>query len=165
MAISMIDMTVIVVVILSALISLWRGFARELLSLLNWAAAVTLSVYFGESVAAMMPASLGPDSVRSIAGFAAIFIGTLLLGAIINAFVNMLIARIGLGGTDRMLGMLFGVMRGAAVVTLVVLLAGLTALPKNPIWQSSQSLPYFQKMAEQVITYLPPELASQFNFQ
>lgn len=165
MTMSLIDIAVIVVVIISALISLWRGFAREILSLANWTAAVVLSMRFGESMAAMMPASLESASVRSVAGFALIFVGTLLVGAIINIFVGMFITRIGLGGTDHVLGMLFGAVRGAAVVTLAVLLAGLTTLPKDPVWQKSRALPYFQSLAEQVITYLPPNLAAQFNFR
>ncbi len=70
----------------------------------------------------------------------------------------------GLTGTDRVLGMAFGLARGAAVIAVLVLAAGLTPLPKDPWWQQALLLRHFQESAVWLRDFLPPELAQNIRF-
>jgi membrane protein required for colicin V production len=70
----------------------------------------------------------------------------------------------GLGLFDRLLGLLFGAIRGFLVVTTLVLLAGLTALPKILLWQQSLLIPVFIKLATIVMPWLPDSLIQHIHF-
>ena len=66
--------------------------------------------------------------------------------------------------TDRALGVVFGIARGIVIVAILVLCAGLTALPKDPWWKESLFLPHFQVLAEEIRSLLPPEVAALFQY-
>ena len=87
--------------------------------------------------------AIDAPSVRLLLGYAICFIAVLIAGAIVSFLMRKLIAGSGLSGSDRLLGMVFGLMRGLALVTLIVLLLGFTPLPRDPWWQQSQLLPTF----------------------
>ena len=62
------------------------------------------------------------------------------------------------------LGVLFGVARGVVIVAILVLLAGLTALPRDPWWGGSSLLPQFQQIALWIRGFLPPDIAAQIRY-
>jgi membrane protein required for colicin V production len=159
-----VDFILIGVVALSAGISLLRGFFREALALVGWVAAVWLALTVTEPVASLFAESIELPSVRSGLAFLIVFVGTLILSGVVVWLVGMLVEKTGLSGTDRMLGMVFGVARGVIIAALLVLLAGLTPLPRDPWWQESVLVPHVQPVAEQMRTLLPPEIARLVNF-
>ena len=63
-----------------------------------------------------------------------------------------------------MLGIVFGIARGALVVGVLVLMAGLTPLPQDSWWEQSVLLGRFEAMALWMRSYLPPEVAAYFTF-
>ena len=69
-----------------------------------------------------------------------------------------------MSGTDRSLGIVFGVIRGIVIAALLVLMAGLTPLPRDPWWRQSVFLPHFVELAHQLRAYLPPDVQRQINF-
>jgi len=159
-----IDFVVLAIIALSALVSLWRGFMREFLSLLTWVAAFLAGVLLTQRVAPVLAGVIASQSIRVVVAFAALFIVTLLLGGMINHFVGLAVQKTGLAGTDRMLGVVFGVLRGVAIVALLVLLAGLTTIPRESWWHASLLLAYFQRLAIWVTGFMPPDLASHFAY-
>jgi len=159
-----IDFTLIGVVALSAVISLLRGFIREALALVGWVAAVWIALTFAEPVAAMFSKHVSVPSVRTGLAFALLFIGTLVFSAVVVYLVGLLVDKTGLSGTDRLLGVVFGAARGVIIAAILVMLAGLTPMPRDPWWQDSTLLPHFQRVAEQLQTLLPPELAKYVDF-
>ena len=159
-----VDYFIIAVITLSMLISLWRGFLKEAISLASWVIALIIAFTFVESGAAYLTEYIGIPSVRIILAFGVLFLITLLLGGLVNLLVAQLVEHTGLTGTDRMLGIVFGLLRGAALITVLVLLAGLTPLPKDPWWSQSLFLPHFQKAALWLRNFLPPVLAENFQF-
>ena len=96
------------------------------------------------------------------------FIGVLVVALVLSGLVNTLIGRLiektGLSGTDRMLGGIFGLLRGVAIVAVVVLIAGLTRIPGASWWQQSQLIAPFETAALQIVDYLPPDLAKNFSY-
>jgi membrane protein required for colicin V production len=72
--------------------------------------------------------------------------------------VARLVAGTGLSGTDRLLGMIFGFVRGVLLVTLLVFLIGFTAFTRDPWWQQSVLLPHFQHVATWLEQRVPAEV-------
>jgi membrane protein required for colicin V production len=131
------DGVLVAIIAISALISLVRGFVKEVLSLAVWIAAVWVSVRYTEALAVYAQPYIGSPTLRLIAAFASLFIATLLIGALVNYLAAVLVGRTGLTGTDRAVGVVFGGLRGVVIVALLVLLAGLTAVPREVWWQNS----------------------------
>ena len=121
----------------SILIGLVRGFVREVISVVTWVAAFWVAIRYSPEVAAYFEAWLNSPMARLAVAFAVLFIATLLLGALVGWMARLLVGRTGLSGTDRSLGLVFGGLRGGLLVGLVVLGAGLTAVPEEPWWQDS----------------------------
>jgi membrane protein required for colicin V production len=149
---------------LSSLIGLLRGFLKEAISLLTWISAFVIAFLFVEQGATYLAHYIGVPSVRIILAFSVLFICTLVLGGLINLIVALLVQRTGLSGTDRMLGIAFGLLRGVAIVATLVLLTGLTPLPQDPWWTQSPLLPHFQQAALWLRDFMPPNIAENFKF-
>lgn len=158
------DYFIIIVIALSMLIGLWRGLLREVISLATWIAAFALAFLFAEDGAVHLTPYIDLPSLRIAAAFGGLFLTTLLIGGLINILASYLVDYTGLTGTDRLLGMVFGVARGATVIVLLVLAAGLTPLPRDPWWQQALLLPHFQEGAVWLQGFLPPELAQNIRF-
>ncbi len=106
---------------------------------------------------------ISAPSLRLGAALVILFVATLILGGLINFLVGQLVDKTGLTGTDRLIGVLFGAARGILLVTLLVLLGGLTPMPEDHWWKTSQLIPYFQELAVWLKSLLPVELAERFN--
>ncbi|MFA6231956.1 MAG: CvpA family protein [Rhodanobacter sp.] len=132
---------------LSVLIGLWRGLVAELLSLVIWVAAFWVAVTFGPVLSTHLEHTISLPLARNGVAYGICFFGVLLIGAVVRFLTRKLIWSSGLTGIDRLFGVVFGFVRGALVVTLIVLLVGLTALTRESWWQQSVLLPQFQMAA------------------
>ncbi len=159
-----VDIAILVIVGISALISVMRGLVKEVLSLVAWVLAFWVAIIFSSNIAVMLEAHVSTESVRNILAFLSLFIGTLLLMGLVNLLISKLMDSTGLTGTDRALGVIFGVLRGVAIVLVLVLLAGLTPVPEDPWWQQSIFLGHFESLALQVVAILPPDISQHFKF-
>lgn len=146
------DWVIIAVIILSALISLKRGFIKEVLSLFIWLFSVVLSVMFHEQLAILIQPYIESPSLRKLVALFCVFIACLLLGGFFNFMLSHLVHWTGLTGTDRLLGSIFGALRGV-VLLVVIMMLSLTVLPLNQEqwWQSSILIPHFQRMESWVM--------------
>lgn len=159
------DITILAIIALSAVLSVFRGFLREVLSLLAWLLAFWVAFSFTPVMAPVLEAYVEVPSIRFILMFAALFVATLIVMSLLGHVVVRLIGRTGLTGTDRMLGLLFGIARGGVVVVLLVLLAGLTRIPQDPWWQEAQLLPHFEAGASWIAGYLPDSITENISYQ
>ena len=164
MAFAWIDVVIIALIALSAILSLFRGFVKEAVALVTWLVALWVAMAFYEDLAAILSQWISLPSAQRITAFAVLFICVLLLGAIVNFLASKLVNKTGLTGTDKLLGIVFGVARGGVIVAILVLLAGLTPLPQDPWWQDSQMLGYFQELAMWMRSYLPNEIADTITY-
>jgi len=158
-----IDYVILGIIGLSSIISLVRGFVNEALSLVAWVLAFWVAWTFFRELSVHLNWFTVP-SVRLGSAFLMLFLATLLVGALVNFLISQLVAKTGLSGTDRMLGILFGAARGAILVAILVLLAGLTPLPNDPWWAQSQLIVYFQELAVWLKDLLPDDIGEKFNF-
>ncbi|MCU7804941.1 MAG: CvpA family protein [Candidatus Thiodiazotropha sp. (ex Lucinoma annulata)] len=159
-----IDILIIAIIALSAIISLIRGFVQEALSLATWIAAFALAWFFFRPLAVELEPWIDVQSIRLGVAYAIILLLVLILGGVVNHFMKVLVDTTGLSGTDRLIGIFFGVARGAVVVAILVLLAGLTPFPNDNWWQASRLIPYFQDMALWLKSFLPDDIAANFHY-
>ncbi|HEC17191.1 MAG TPA: CvpA family protein [Sedimenticola sp.] len=159
-----VDYVIIGIMALSALISLVRGFMREALSLAAWILAFWVSWTFFRDLAIHFEPWIDVPSVRLGVAFLLLLLSTLIVGGLVNYLVGQLVEKTGLTGTDRMIGVLFGAARGALLVGIMVLLAGLTAIPADPWWHESLLIGYFQDLALWLRDLLPPDIAAKFRY-
>jgi len=159
-----VDYAIIIIIALSALISVLRGFVKEALSLAAWVLAFWVAFTFHQNLATVLADYIDTPSLRLISAFALLFVVTLIIAALVNNLVAQLVKKTGLTGTDRMLGVVFGIARGTVIVAILVLMAGLTQLPADPWWNDSIFIVHFQNMAIWLKTFLPDDIAANFQY-
>jgi membrane protein required for colicin V production len=153
------DYAIIAVLGLSVLMGLWRGFIGEVLALAVWACAFWVAWLLGPALAERFSASISTPSARVILAYVLCFVAVLIAGAIVTFLVRKLVEGSGLSGSDRLLGMVFGLVRGMALVVLIVLLLGFTPFARDPWWRQSQLLPRFEQGAQWLAARLPTEVS------
>lgn len=158
------DYAVLAVLAVSVLMSLIHGLVRELLALASWVVAFLAAQFFAVDAALLLPAAVSNPSLRLLAAFAVIFLVTLVFMSLLAMGLSRLIKNAGLGGTDRLLGAVFGLARGLAIVMMVVLLAGLTALPKQQAWRHAVLSPPLEVLANVIKVWLPHDLSKRISY-
>lgn len=141
-----VDWIILAAVLISALISIKRGFVRELLSLASWMCAFVIARVFSGQLETLLVDMIQTPSARYGAAFAILFSATLMIGAMINHLVGEMVRATGLSGTDRMFGIAFGVARGLVLVTAAIYGLQMTPLSQDPWWQNSALIPHFEIM-------------------
>jgi len=160
---SWLDLVIIGIVLISALISLVRGFVKESISLASWILAGIIAFRYFSALAELLLPYIESPTLRTGTAFAILFVCTLIIGAIINFMATQMVSKTGLSGTDRALGVVFGAARGVLIVTMVVLLAGLTPMPAESWWQESVAIEYFVTIASWLKDILPQDIAGRFS--
>lgn len=158
------DFLIIGIILLSALISLVRGFVREAFSLAVWVLAFWVSWSFFRDLEVPLRQWIDSPTVRLGIAFAGLMIVTLVIGGLVNYLIIQLVERTGMSGTDRLIGMVFGAARGVLLVAVLVLLAGLTPMPEEGWWLQSSLVGYFEELAFWLRDLLPPEISGRFRY-
>ena len=159
------DYTVIAIVVMSMLLGMWRGIIYEALALLGWLTAFWMARWLAADVAAMLPASITVVDVRTAIAYVLLFIVTLFFSSSVAWLVSKAIAKLGhLGWTVWVLGALFGIARGAILVLVLVLIAGLTSWPKDPIWREATLSRPLQNLAVASLIYLPESVSKHIRY-
>lgn len=149
------DILALGVVALSAAVSLMRGLIAEVLSLVSWLAAFLLAKMFAEPFAEVALASVQPPALSVTAGFVLLFVAAWIVMKLLRSLLSAAASSVGLGGINRLFGGLFGLAKGILLVTVAVLVCAFTDLPQTADWQSAVSAPYFERLAQFAVPYLP----------
>lgn len=159
-----IDFAIIGIILVSAFISLIRGFVREALSLVGWVVSFWIALTFAGGFAELFLQSIDDKTFRVVVGFGILFVTALILFVIVNYFAVQLVHRTGLSGTDRFIGVVFGILRGTLIIAVLVMLAGLSSMPKETWWKESLLLSQFQGIALWLGQFLPTNIGSSFKY-
>lgn len=159
-----VDYTIFMILGLSMLVGVLRGLVRELISILGWIAAFLLATFYSKPVSGLFAERLG-----EVAATMAAFIGILLLVWILAGVVGFLFSKLvraaGLAWPDRLLGAFFGLARGAIVVIMGTIIAGLTPLPRSPAWQEALLTRTAEAAALSVMPLLPSAIADRVSYK
>ena len=158
------DLVVLVIVGLSVLLSVIRGLVREVLALGAWVVAFLAANLLAGEVAPWLPDAIPSEEFRLLAGFMGVFVTVLIAMSVLAIMVSKLVKSAGLGLEDRLLGSVFGLARGLLVVMVVVLMAGLTSLPRQAVWRNAVLSDPLETIAGQAKLWLPVELAQRITY-
>ena len=149
-----IDYAILTVIGISTLISLVRGFVKEAISLVVWIGAFFIASTFYPNLATLLT-NISDHFLRNAAAIAILFIVTLILGAMVNYVIGQLVQKTGLSGTDRVLGLAFGGLRGVLIVSAILFGAdAFTGAANTDWWQASNLIPEFKLVVEWFFEYL-----------
>ena len=131
----------------------------EVLSLASWLAAFVLAQWFAPDMAAKLPMAGAAEPVRYAAGFVLVFVATLFAGALIGFVLSKLLSAVGLGFINRLLGALFGVLRGVLFILAATVVVGMTPWKSSADWQASVGA----RWATATLGILKPVLPQEFG--
>lgn len=151
------DIVLIGIVGLSIIISFFRGFLREAISLVSWALAIFLALKFAHVVALYIPAFVSSETARYVIAFIGIVLVILVVGMLLNGVVRAFTAAAGIGFFDRLLGLVFGAVRGVLAVAVLLLFIQLSVLKQEPWFLESQLAPKFHPVVMWLYGIVPKQ--------
>lgn len=153
------DLFIIAVLVLSTVISIIRGFAKDAISLAAWILAFIVALSLADKLALILPASLEDPRLRLGVAVATLFIATLVMGMVANFLMTGFINMARMRNLDRSLGAIFGFVRGVVIICLLAVLAAFIDLDEAEWWQRSKLMP----AAVAVVHYIEPMLPDNFT--
>ena len=140
----MIDYIIVGIIVFSIIVSLLRGFVREVMSLASWIVAFLIASNFYMYLAGLLT-SIESLYICNGTAIAILFVLSLIVGAIVNYVIGQLVDRTGLSGTDRVLGACFGFLRGVLIVAAILFfLDTFTGSNQTDWWKESKLIPHFR---------------------
>lgn len=158
------DYAVLAIVGLSILLSMMRGFVREILSLVSWVVAFFVAKIYTLELAPLLPKEIPSESLRVLAAFLILFLATLLVSSLLAIALAQVFKHLGLNWVDRFLGAFFGLARGIVIVGVLVFLAGLTSLPKDGRWRNAMFSAPLEAMVVSVLPWFPHDIAKHVKY-
>jgi membrane protein required for colicin V production len=161
---SLLDLSLLAIIGVSALFGVMRGFVGVLASLAAWLLAGWAAFHFGAETARWMSSDGPPTATELLGGYALSFVAVMLFVGIVGWVVRQFIKTVGLSGLDRALGLVLGLVRGAVVACVLLVLVGFTPLPREPEWQASPVIPVLLPGARWLSTWLPEWTVQELDF-
>ena len=174
-----VDYTILAIYLISILAGLGRGFIKEVVSLITWIAAFIIATMFSNALATWFTStesvqnavtqasnSMGVNAAQPVSyaaigvSFALLFLGTLIIGAIIGFFLNLAVQVGVLGLGNRLLGGVFGLLRGFIITLVLIFLVQLTPATSQSWWQQSQLVAVYQPAVVWLGNFVSPSLAN-----
>ena len=172
-----VDVAICLIIFISVGIGIYKGFVKEVFSLVGLIVALVVAFYLSDyPVQWLMPTSqnwggewlglqIEGESIVFVISFILIFLIALVIGKLLTNALSEAVSKTAiLSSMDRVLGAVFGFLRGAVLVILVVMLAGLTKVSIYSWWQQSQLLPPFIEGAQRIVALLPVQYSWHFDF-
>ena len=156
------DYLILALIAGSIALSLFRGLAAEVLSLFSWLIAFWAARSLSPMLSEFVP--LPGDGLRLVVAFLLLLVGVWLLSGVLRASLTVMLDAIGLGGINRFFGAIFGLVRGMLLVTVVMIVGGLSNLPQSAAWQNALLVAPLQAVAVASKPWLPDALAQKMDF-
>ncbi|MEM6848427.1 MAG: CvpA family protein [Pseudomonadota bacterium] len=162
MNIAILDGVVIAIVLISALLAMFRGFVREILSIAAWVAAALIAYFFYEDAVPYVLDFVDNRAVATGLAAAGVFAVALIVVSLITMKISDYVMDSPIGALDRLLGFLFGAARGVLLLIVAVILFNYLVTDNRPVWVTSAvTYPQLSEWGEQLLTMIPddPEAA------
>jgi membrane protein required for colicin V production len=158
MTLHWIDYAIILILTLSVLTGLIRGFVRELIALCVWVTAIWVGYTYAPKVSPLLISYSHDATLRIAVSFIGLLLATLLAGSLLSSILSFILNRSPLKGTDRLLGMGFGLVRGVFIIALLIGIINLTSLAKDTEFKDSHLYARFKPMSIWVFSLMPDAL-------
>lgn len=162
---SYLDLAVLGIVLVSALLSMMRGFSREFLAIASWIAAAASAYYFYPAVMPYLSPYIHKEVIHQAAAAAIVFFATLIVVSLFTVRLSDAILDSKIGALDRSLGFLFGVARGflLAVVAFAIF-SWLAPEKQQPEWvKNAKTRPVLTETADRIVAMLPEDAAATID--
>jgi len=154
-----IDVALAGVLLVSVIVGLVRGFVFELLSLLGWVAAWFAAQWAAPQLGPHLPVGTPGSALNHAAAFACGFVAALIVWSLLARLVRMVLHATPLSIPDRLLGAVFGVVRGAVLLLAMATVVGFTPLAKSSAWQQSRGAAILNAVLQGLLPFLPPQVS------
>ena len=159
------DYAVLTILAASILWGVWRGLVHEVVSVAAWVLAfLAANMLVGPLGEAMPNSMVTTPEVRVLVSFVVVFIATLVVCTVVGHLLSRMMKVAGLGPLDRTLGGVFGLVRALVILLAFALLAGLTALPRQPAWRNAVSGDSLAQGALALRPWLPQSFAGRLRY-
>ena len=158
------DYAVLVVLAASILWGVWRGLVHEVVSVASWVLAFLAANLLAGPIGDALPKSMLTPEARVLVSFVVVFIATLVVCTVVGHLLSKMMKVAGLGPLDRTLGGVFGLARALVILLAFALIAGLTALPRQPAWRNSISGDSLAQGALALRPWLPKSFAERLRY-
>lgn len=155
-ALGWVDLAMIAVVALSALVGAVRGLTFELLSLAGWVAAWCAGLWLGPMLAPYLPIGPAGTPLNVVASFACAFIVVLIVWGLMARAVSAVVKRTLLSPADRLLGAVFGLVRGLVGLLAIVVILAYTPAVTTAAWRDSVGVVWLNAMLRELMPYVAP---------
>jgi membrane protein required for colicin V production len=149
------DIAIAIVIAVSIAVGFFRGFVKEAMSIASLLVAIWAAFNFGAQVGTLGDSWLSSPELQLWFGRVLIFVVVLMVGGLLSWGVAKLVRLSVLSGTDRVLGMIFGLVRGAVLVAVLVMGGQYSNLDQNNWWQNSILIPYMEFVADWLLVMAP----------
>jgi len=153
------DWILLAALLASTLLGAWRGLVFEVLSVLGWLAAFVLAQWFAPDVANRLPMGQASETMRFAAGFVLVFVVAAFAGGLIAALIKRLVQAVGLRPVDRVLGMVFGALRGVILLLVAAAVVRLMSMNTSEWWRESRGAAVLTEALHTVRPMLPEKFA------
>jgi membrane protein required for colicin V production len=143
-----VDYLILAVVLLSALVGAFRGFLHEVIALGAWVLGIFCAWEFADKIEPYLGGLLSDPHIRTWAARILLFLAVVLAGTVVGTVVGHYVRLSIFSGTDRFLGFCFGLLRGALLISLLVMAGDLLHLKQEEWWRKSKLIPYAQHGAK-----------------
>lgn len=160
MTIHWIDYVIIATIFLSVITGLFRGFVKEIVALFTWMSGLYCAFLYSERCESLFITHIHDKTLRLAAAFVAVLITVLIIGALVTRLLNIILYKTGLSGTDRVLGMGFGFIRGLFTVSLIIIAVKMANIPSiNALSQDSLLYARFEPLVKNINKHIPQVIA------
>lgn len=149
------DYSILALILLSALIGALRGFTRESLGLATWIVAIVIAVLFGRAAAAALEPHIAAPLIRVAVAYGGLFLAALLVGGIVTALIVSRVRESRFSSADRTAGAGLGLIRGAVMVALLVMVGMMTKVHEAPWWKQSRLIAPAESFAAALRSIVP----------
>ena len=154
-----VDWILLAVLGVSVLLGMWRGLVREVISLAGWIAGFWLAQAWAPEAGGWLPLQGASEVLRYLAGFISVFLAVLIVSVLLGWLISKLVSAVGLGVVDRLLGGVFGGLRGVVLLLTLTVVVSLTPVQSAAWWTNS---PVAQALV-QGLQSLKPVLPAHFG--
>lgn len=160
MPLTILDIIVVIVVLISAMLAMVRGFAREVLSIASWVVAVAAAYFLYKPLVPLVKPYLESGTVATIIAAAVVFFIALVIASYVTTKISDFIIDSRVGAFDRALGFLFGAARGLLLLVIALLFFS-WLVQSPPSWvANARTKPVLDSLGEQLMAALPEDVES-----